>query len=827
MKHKLGISLIAICTFFTSPVFAQLGNKEMAAASNNKAAAVFTFSGVAQQSIKGVITTSDGRPAEQVSIYLKEINKGTISLEDGSYKINNVPAGEYTIIVSFVGLETIEKKLLVTEKENLVSNFVLKESAKELNEIVIAYFRSVNDKATVFGKSFIKPMDLPQAIATVSEAVIKDQQAQRLSDVVKNVNGVYLGTARASTQESFYARGYSFSSTNMFKNGSRVNSGAMPEVSSLESVEILKGGAAILYGNVAPGGVLNMVTKKPRFEFGGEASLRTGSFNLWKPTVDIYGPISKKIAYRVNGTFETTNSYRDKVSSTRYYVNPSLLFKLSSKTELIVEGDYLKHDFTPDFGIGSLDNGNVAGQLRYSIPDVPRSRFMGTDWQYNITQQTTTSATVKHSFNNNWQLSSVVSYQEFDRDYYGVERIQAKANGDWGRPLGRIDTKEKYFTGQINLNGKFKTGAIEHTLLAGVDADYYLTETYNYDVQSKIYDSINILDPNKFIRRIDIPVAKKVTYAETPVKRAGAYVQDLISITSKIKLLAGIRWSLQESVPATTTYLLKNDSIGKGKRQVSRAFSPRVGLVYRLKPSISLFTSYSNSFAVNTGTDIYGNALPPSIIDQYEVGIKNILLKGKLTVNLTAYKIINNNLAQTALYNMNGQENNNSNLKELTGKTTSNGVELDITANPAKGFSVNAGYSYNDMRYTSTPDKAGSYIEGDRLVNTPAHTANASAFYTISKGNLNGLKFGASIFYVGDRFGGWNNTFEHVTSYSRMIPVEAFTTVDISAGYSIKRFSLLAKVSNVANVLSYYVHENYSINPIPPRQFVATVAYKF
>jgi iron complex outermembrane receptor protein len=92
---------------------------------------------------------------------------------------------------------------------------------------------------------------------------------------------------------------------------------------------------------------------------------------------------------------------------------------------------------------------------------------------------------------------------------------------------------------------------------------------------------------------------------------------------------------------------------------------------------------------------------------------------------------------------------------------------------------------------------------------------------------LNGLKLGAAVFYVGDRFGGWNNTIDQTQNYSRLIPVDGFTTIDLSAGYSIKRFSLLAKVSNLTNTYNYYVHENYSINPIPPTQFVATVAYKF
>ncbi|WP_276503101.1 TonB-dependent receptor [Terrimonas pollutisoli] len=778
--------------------------------------------------LQGFIKTSDGKPAAEVYVQLKETRKGTISKADGSYQLSNIPEGKYTIIVSFVGLQAIQKPVVVTSGTTNNLDFSLVENETQLAEIVVTANRSMNERPASIGKLPIKPMDLPQAVVTVGESVIKNQQAQRLSDVIKNVNGVYLGTARASTQEAFYARGYSFSSTNMFKNGSRVNSGAMPEVSSLESVEILKGGAAILYGNVAPGGVLNMVTKKPKFELGGEVSLRAGSYNLFKPTFDIYGPISNKVAYRVNGTFESADSYRDQVSSKRYYVNPSLLFKLGNKTELIVEGDYLKHEFTPDFGIGSL-NDSTKGTRPSSVPDVPRSRFMGTPWQYNTTDQSTASVTLNHSFNTNWKLNTVVSYQQFKRDYYAVERIQALYTplGDWARPLGRVDTKEKYFTGQVNLNGNFKTGKVEHILLAGVDADRYMTNTYNYDIQGKIYDTINILDPNKYTPRTDIPVATRLTFVETPVNRFGAYVQDLISLSPKIKLLAGVRWSLQESPAATTTYLQKNDSIAKGKFASANAFSPRFGLVYRFKPNVSFFASYSNSFSVNTGLDIYNNVLPPSIIDQYELGVKNIFLDGRLTVNLTAYKIINNNLAQTAQFDKDGNLNSNSNLKELTGQTTSNGVELDVMANFMKGLSVMAGYSYNNMEYTKTPGNKGSYREGERLVNSPAHTANASVFYTFSHGALNRLKLGAAVYYAGDRFGGWNNTIEQSQNYSRLIPVDGFTTIDISAGYSIKRFSLLAKLSNLTNTYNYYVHENYSINPIAPRQLIATVAYKF
>jgi iron complex outermembrane receptor protein len=219
--------------------------------------------------------------------------------------------------------------------------------------------------------------------------------------------------------------------------------------------------------------------------------------------------------------------------------------------------------------------------------------------------------------------------------------------------------------------------------------------------------------------------------------------------------------------------------------------------------------------------------LEPSVINQYEVGIKNDFFKGLLSANLTVYRIINNNLAQTAPYDKDGNQNSNTSIKILSGQTTSDGVELDLSGQPVKGLSILAGYSYTYMRYTKTDSVKGNFIEGERLVNNPAHTANASVFYTFSKGGLKGFKIGATAIYVGDRIGGWNNTIGQTQNYSRMISVDGYTTVDVSAGYSYKKISMLAKISNITNTLNYYVHENYSVNPLPPRQFVATISYKF
>ncbi len=769
------------------------------------------------QSVSGTILTVDGSPASQVNVELYDLKMFTTTDENGHFIFKHVPDGKYTVIASYTGLET-KRFPVEVNKKSVTTNIILTENSKQLDAVIIKSAKSLNEITTSAGKVAIKPMDLPQSIVVLGENVIKQQQSQRLSDVIKNVNGVYLGSTRGAVQESFFARGYNLSSTSMFKNGSRLNSGVMPEMSSLEKVEILKGSAAILYGNVAPGGIINMVTKQPKFATGGEVYLRSGSNNLIKPGFDIYGPISKNVAFRLNGTYEKADSYRDLVSSERFYVNPSLLFKFSPKTEFLIEADYLKSNFTPDFGIGSLDN--------TIISPAPRGTFLGTPWQYNKVDQTTATATLKHNINSSWDLNTSLSYQLFNRDYYSTERIQANAIGDWKRPLNKIESVENYITAQINLTGRVKTGKFDHLLLIGIDADQYNTTTYAFN-NPTVYDSINILNPDKFTPRTDIPDAIKTIKTLTPLDRQGIYIQDLISLSSKFKLLAGIRWSRQHT-SGTETKFLSNDSISFEKDSEFDAFSPRVGLVYQPSKFTSVFASYSNSFSTNKGTDVYLNALAPSVIDQYEAGIKNELLQGKLNINLTFYRILNNNLAQTAEFAADGiTPNVNTSIKELVGQTKSDGVELDIQTTPIKGLYLLAGYSYNNLRFTKTPDGKGNYIEGERLINTPQNTANASAFYIINKGFFKRVKLGAAFYYTGDRLGGYNNTQQQTQTYSRLIPVKGFSTSDITLGYSYKKFEILTKLSNVFNTYNYNVHENYSINPIAPRQYSATLSYKF
>jgi len=742
-----------------------------------------------------------------------------------------------------------------TSTDNSTATDTVKNKKGEtLNEVLITANKP--KKPISAARSGIKVMDLPQSVQVVGSEVIEQQQAIRLSEVVKNLNGVYVGSARGGAQESFFSRGYDMSANNMFKNGFRYNAGSIPEVSSLEKVEFLKGGSALLYGNVAPGGIMNLVTKTPKFTSGGEVSMQMGSYSYYKPSVDFYGPLNKSIAYRFTGSYENSESFRDYVKNERIYINPSFLFHVSDKTQITLQGDYLSADWTPDFGTG------IYGK---TILDLPRNEFFGALWSTANTKSSSASLLFNHDFNKNWKLNFNSSYQSYRRTQTSTAQLSTiDANGNWKRGLTKADAAEQIFGDQLSLQGNFNTGSVKHQIFTGVDYENSLAPSYTFgfyapgkpaDLLTTEATAINLYTYDYSTQNTVIPYPARTTQlTSTETQRFGAYFQDLVSINQYIKVLAGLRWSWQQSEATITKEVIeKKNNVNVittayedalpviGAKSISKAFSPKAGLVVQPTKDLSLFASYSNSFTPNTGTTIDSQPLDPSIIDQYEVGVKKDFFKGLLTTNVTLYQITNNNLAQTAQYLSDGvTQNVNTNLKELVGATKGKGVEIDITATPLEGLNIMAGYSFNETKVSKSSGTSGSLVVGDVLARTPKNTANLSFFYKLPSGLLKGVTFGAIGNYVGDRTGGWNDDYlwtentpatnpktYTVTIRDRDIPLEGYVTVDASLGYEWKKFSILCRLSNITNELNYTVHENYSVNPIAPRQVMTSLRYKF
>jgi iron complex outermembrane receptor protein len=751
-----------------------------------------------------------------------------------------------------------------TDSVKSVGDTVKKRKGEILKEVIVTSNKYQKPVSAL--RSGLKPMDTPQSVQVIGTEIIEQQQAIRLSDVIKNTNGVYIGSARGGAQESLWSRGYDMSANNMFKNGFRYNAGSMPEVSSLERVEFLKGGSALLFGNVTPGGILNLVTKTPKFTEGGQLSMQMGSYAFYKPAIDFYGPLNKSIAYRFNASYENSESFRDFVKNDRIYINPSFLFEISDKTQITAQGDYLSADWTPDFGTG------IVGK---DILDIPRNVYYGALWSTGNTKSASASIFVNHDFNNNWKLGFNSSYQSYHRTQKSTAQLSNLAYTDnngiqevnWKRGLTQADAAEKIFADQLSLQGTFNTGSIKHQIFTGTDYENSMAPSYTFgfyanaspaDLVTTETKAINLFNYDYKTQSRDVPFNSRITQlATTDTQRFGVYAQDLISITNYIKVLAGLRWSWQESEVTTTkeviekinnknalTTTYENAIPTTGAKTLNRAYSPKAGVVIQPNKDLSLFASYSNSFTPNTGTTVDLKPLDPSIIDQFEAGIKKDFWKGALSTNVTVYQISNNNLAQTAQYQSDGiTQNVNTSLKELVGATKGKGIEVDVTARPLSGLNINAGYSFNETKVSKSSGTSGSLVVGDLLARTPKHTANLSFFYTLPSGALKGLSFGAIGNYIGDRTGGWNDDYlwtavtpttanpkpdpaYTVTIRDRDIPLQGYTTIDASIGYDWTKVSILCKVSNITDELNYTVHENYSVNPIAPLQIMVSLKYK-
>ena len=717
-----------------------------------------------------------------------------------------------SIGIALISLTSFAQDSYKFEEDFYVENDTVKIKKYNLNEVIVT--GNGKENPVSIGKTYINPMDLPQATAIISNETLKSQQTNSLTDILKNANGVYIMGTTGGYQEEIASRGFSLNSNNTFKNGIRYFNGMSVETSSLERVEFLKGSAAMLFGNVAPGGILNLVTKKPKYEFGGEVGFIFGSFNTIKPTIDVYNSIgkNKKAAFRINAAFEKADSFRDYVESERFYINPSFDIKLSDKTELLIETDFIKDSRTPDFG---------AGIINYEIVEIPRSRFLGVSWGKYDSQQFSNTITLKHYFNSHWNLNFVNGIRYYDTELFSNTRPNSgtngtvQTNGDWNRSVQRNIAKDNYFMQQLDIKGLFDTGKIKHNVLFGLDAESFNTSTTAFNNASN-YDTINIFENYNPANEPAIPVLTKNTLTEAPINRFGIYAQDLISFSEKIKVLAGIRYSYQDTRSDVLKY---SDGTITNTTNYDGAFSPRLGLIFQPSKNHSIFATYSNSFDINTGQDETGKALEPSIVDQYEIGIKNKLFTDKLYLNITAYQISNDKFYQQSLAN----GNTYSYVKVLTGEVRSQGVELDITANPMKGLTMIAGYSFNETKFLDE----GYYIAGSFLRYNPKNTANLSANYVVQEGKLKGLNLGLISTYFGERYAGRSTRVQVANDNRQLIYLQDYFQVDATLGYTFNRFRISTKLSNVFNELNYNVHDDNSLNPIAPRNYSIALNYTF
>ncbi|MFP3350268.1 TonB-dependent siderophore receptor [Pseudoalteromonas sp. SIMBA_153] len=653
----------------------------------------------------------------------------------------------------------------------------------------------------------IPQKQMPQSIETLDNAVLDQKGITQLQDALDFSASISRKNNSGALWDSFSIRGLSGNENmpsgyliNGFSGG-RGFSGPR-DVSNIEYIEVLKGPGSALYGRSEPGGTVNIVTKKPQFEQQGELKLSLGSDNFNRVEGDYTNGINDNTAFRINGAWQDSDSYRDEVYTHKKVVTPSIYHQINASTSITYEFEYVDLAQLFDRGVVVLnDNFNT----------VPSSRYLGNpndgDTQvYSRGHQ----VTLNHDINNEWSLVVGANYRSSTLTGFSSDAELAPSRQslfDDGRTLTRQQRYRDYEVDdtslKFELSGHFDTAGITHHLLIGADA-------YKYDLRTGLYRyrggngtyTVDIYQPNYNVARPEVGLL----YENNEQQDAyGIYVQDQMDLTDKIKLLVGLRFdSVDQDILETKSGVLSSSS----QSQVS----PRVGLVYELNNAVTLYSSYSEGFLPLSGTDANGDPFGFEYSDSFEVGAK-FSYQG-ITGTLALFDATKSNMLVADPVNVG--------FSAPIGKANSKGVELDLSTYITDDTKFNLSYAYIDASTANdiiNADWGVPIKKGSPLVNVPKNNLNLTLNHqTVVLGKE--LELGASYQYTSERLGDAADLTFNLPSYQL---VGIFGQVNLT-----ERTKLNISVNNILD--EEYAQSSYNalwVYPGAPTQFKMSLAYQF
>jgi len=618
--------------------------------------------------------------------------------------------------------------------------------------------------------------DTPQSIQVIPREVFEDQQVNRLSDALRNVSGVFLGSNIGGFGQEISSRG--FNRTTILRDGFRqpANSG-FSELANIERVEVLKGPSSVLFGRAEPGGIVNLVSKRPLSEPFYELEFEVGNRAFFQPRIDITGPLTSDniLLYRLNALYSREDSFRDfDQELERFFVAPALTWNISEKTNLTASLQYIDSELPADTGIVASSN---------EVIDVPRSRNLGELEDIIESSSLQVSYDFEHRFSDNWKVRNAFRFLQEEESFnsafvFGFDNDSGNVFRAFSSGIEKRDTYEI----QTNIVGKFATGPIDHKLLFGVD---YTREEIPERAVSADFTPLppfNAFAPVYGLTPRPDPSTVPLFFDESATTRdtVGIYIQDQIDILDNLILLLGGRFDFfNQDAPFRGTV----------RNQYEEAFSPRLGLVYQPIQEVSLYTSYSRSFLPNFRTNSSGEFIEPEKGEQFEVGSRVELLEGRFVANLAFFHLTKQNV---------GVPDPNFppffGFAIASGEQRSQGIELDLSGKILPGWDLIANYAYLDTEITE--DNTG--LEGNRLFGVPEHSINLWSVYEIQSGDLQGLNFGIGFNFVGERFGDNANSFE-LDSYFLTNAVIAYRRDNWRVGLNFRNIFDVYYIDSAAN----------------------------
>ena len=807
--------------------------------------------------VRGRVTDENKQPLIGVDVVLEGTSIGVSTNDKGFYELRNVPVGKQTIVFSYLGFQTLKIRTDVAPNPSGTHTHLdvqLSEELTALQEVEVIGRKESSYKNTnsfIGTKTASALKEVPQSVGYVTKELILDQGATTVNEVVKNISGVN----QNSSYNDFSIRGFratgNRNSGNLL-NGMRAQTSLWKQSSlaNIERVEVIKGPASALFGNAAPGGVINRVSKKPLFENKNSITVGVGSWNTLKTYGDFTGPLNPKktLLYRLNLGYEKTDSFRDLQGSESIIAAPSFSYIPNEKTHINVDFVYQNFNGKIDRGQSVPADGNV-----YSTP-ISRSLSAANDFLKENTLNTTIALT--HKFSDHISLNAIYLNSSYSEDM--LEHTQANlyykqiGNGanafryaDPNKVMMTANQRKRYFANNsfnTYFNFNFNTGILKHKLLVGYD--YFISEQkagsssisaqgYLSKDKTKVVNTYtttaNVLagsvqTPTTNVPVFDLydPIAgnaykdiskyiwKQNTLNPYEEYSHGVYVQEQIDI-SIVKLLIGLR---QEWFTET----LNKETTKEISRQTS-AFIPRVGLVVEASENINLYSTWVKGFQpqganIQSDPDRYGGPFDYMKSELYEVGLKTEWFNKRLSATLAIFKITQENSLEQS---------------PKAGKADwrvpvdeeSNGFELDVAGQILPNFSVVANYAYTDARIVKLKEEGAIKDLNVQRPSTPRHAANLWTKYIFENGSLKGLGAGIGVSYASERLG-------QVGRRATAASYPDYTLLNAVLYYKVKDVQLQLNVNNVLN-RTYWIsgYDNLRNFPGAPRNINASVTYQF
>ncbi|WJV63728.1 TonB-dependent siderophore receptor [Pectobacteriaceae bacterium CE70] len=595
-------------------------------------------------------------------------------------------------------------------------------------------------------------LDVPQAVNVVQQQVLQDQAVRNIDEALYNVSGITQANTLGGTQDALMKRGFGDN-----RDGSILRDGvrsiqARNFTPTTEQVEVLKGPASMLYGMGDPGGMINIISKKPQLVQKTHVEGWGSSFNGGGGQLDVTGPLGTSgLAYRMLVDHDETDYWRNFGRNRQTTIAPSLMW-YGENTTIRVAYEHMEY-LTP------FDRGTVIDSRTGKPVNTPRERRF--DESYNATRgdQDTITFQVDRTLSDRWKSSMTYSYS---RNRYNDNQARAtKYNANTGMLTRRADStanaRSQAQVVQLTLNGDIDWGSVNHQLLFGVDHE--ADRTYRGDMlRSTAVGGFNVFDPVYGLLPASTTVSDSDSDQRENIDSTGVFMQDAMRLNDHWLLLGGVRYDSFDVMA------------GKGRPFVTNTDSsdsrlvPRTGIIYNLTSYSSLYVSYSESFKPNSSTSTQIGALAPEYGKSYEIGAK-LDLPNRITGNLALFDIQKRNVMVSEL--VDGET-----VTRTAGKVRSQGIEVDMAGKLTNSLSLIGSYAYTDARVTSDPEN-----QGNEMTNVARHTA--SLFLTQDFGTLglhagDNLRAGIGAHYVGRRPGDAANSFY----------LDAYTVADAFVSYS-------------------------------------------